>query len=112
LDSERGQGRGLRIAELLDTWARVSKQQHAVDRYIVNDGGSINDCGDAMRPPPYPVFPGSSTSTTESLRRQGRGSRAPAELSRRCKTSIRSAMRSPRYRKAELLWRPPTIRCL
>jgi hypothetical protein len=80
LDSERGQGRGLRIAEHPDTWARVSKQQHAVDRYIVNDCGSINDCGDAMRPPPYPVFPGSSTSTTESLRRQGRGSRAPAEL--------------------------------
>jgi hypothetical protein len=51
LDSERGQGRGLRIAELLDTCARVSKQQHAVDRYIVNNGGSINDCGDAMRSP-------------------------------------------------------------
>jgi hypothetical protein len=29
----------------------VSKQQHAVDRYIVNNFGSINDCGDAMRSP-------------------------------------------------------------
>jgi len=48
LDSERGQGRGLRIAELLDTCARPSKEQHAVDRCIVNDGGSIDDCGDAM----------------------------------------------------------------
>jgi len=71
LDSERGQGRGLRIAGRPGTWARVSKEQHAVDGYIVNDGGSINDCGDAMRPPPYPVLPGSSRSTTESLRLQG-----------------------------------------
>jgi hypothetical protein len=44
-------GRGLRIAELLDACAGVSKQQHAVDRYIVNDRGSINDCSDAMRSP-------------------------------------------------------------
>jgi uncharacterized membrane protein HdeD (DUF308 family) len=27
----------------------VPKQQHAVDRYIVNNRGSINDCSDAMR---------------------------------------------------------------
>jgi len=64
LDSERGEGRGLRIAELSDTCARVSKQQHAVDRYIVNDGGSIDGCGDAMRPPPYPLFPVSLVTTT------------------------------------------------
>jgi hypothetical protein len=29
----------------------VSKQQHAANRYVVNDGGSINDFGDAMRSP-------------------------------------------------------------
>jgi hypothetical protein len=51
LDSKRGQGRGLRIAELRDTCARVSNQQHAVDGHIVNDRGAINDCGDAMRSP-------------------------------------------------------------
>jgi hypothetical protein len=40
----------LRIADFLDTCG-VSKQQHAVDRCIVNDRGTIDDCGDAMRSP-------------------------------------------------------------